>query len=136
VTLCDTGPMVALVDEGDQNHRRCVETLSLLPPRPLLTTWPCLTEAMHLLHRAAGIRAQNELWGFLADGVLQLHLPLENEWQRMRALMNQYADMPLDLADASLISIAETSGNRRLFSLDQRLRAAKIKNQHVFEVVP
>jgi len=54
----------------------------------------------------------------------------------MHELMNQYADMPLDLADASLISAAEQLGDRRLFSLDQQLRAVRIKNTHYFDVCP
>ena len=54
VTLTDTGPLVALVDKDDQHHAQATETLRRLPKVPLLTTWPCLTEAMYLLYQAIG----------------------------------------------------------------------------------
>lgn len=91
---------------------------------------------MHLLHRAGGLAAQNELWSFVADGLVRLHLPGNEEWRRMHALMNQYADMPLEMADASLASAAETLGVRSLLSLDGRLRAVQLANQRSFDMRP
>ncbi len=136
MTLCDTGPLVALIDRDDLHHQKCVDALASLPASPLVTTWPCLTEAMHLLNRAGGRPAQEELWGFLADGLIRLYLPGENEWQRLREFMIQYTDMPLDLADASLASAAEQLGDRRLFSLDQRLRAVKLSDGRTLDLLP
>jgi hypothetical protein len=91
---------------------------------------------MHLLYRASGRAAQEELWGLSADGLLRLHLPTEDEWQRIRELMHQYSDMPLDMADASLASASERLGNRTLFSLDQQLRALVLINDKTFDLVP
>ena len=136
VTLGDTGPLVALIDRDDPNHARCVATLSTLPPSPILTTWPCLVEAMYLLGRARGIEAQDELWGFLADGLIALHQPGPGEWGRMRELMNRYSDTPMDLADASLVSAAEAVGTCRVFSLDRHFHAYRIADRNAFEVVP
>lgn len=136
MTLCDTGPLVALIDTTDQYHQACVDGLAALPAAPLLTTWPCFTEAMHLLNRVGGIQAQNKLWEFVVSGLVEFCLPVPDEWRRMHELMNQYADLPLDLADASLISASEQLGDRQLFSVDSRLRAVRIGNRHVFDVVP
>jgi uncharacterized protein len=97
VTLCDTGPLVALVDQDDTHHARCVAALRTLPAQPLLITWPCLTEAMYLLWRAGGAPAQDELWGYLADALAVLHVPEAAEWTRLRVLMQQYQDTPMDL---------------------------------------
>ena len=72
MTLCDTGPLVALVDRDDPHHARCVAARQTLPAPPLLTTWPCLTAAMSLLWRAGGLPAQDALWGSLADGLVVL----------------------------------------------------------------
>jgi uncharacterized protein len=102
----------------------------------MVTTWPCLTEAMHFLFRAGGLEAQNRLWAMIADGVLSLYLSSSDEWLRMRDLMQQYADLPLDLADASLVSAAEQLNERQLFSMDQSLRAVRIQGRQFFEVVP
>ena len=81
--LCDTGPLVALIDRDDPYHTQSVETLSTLPVSPLLTTWPCLVEAMYLLWRGGGLPAQDELWSYLADGLVALHTPEVREWERM-----------------------------------------------------
>jgi uncharacterized protein len=136
VTLCDAGPLVALVDTSDQHHANCALALSLLPPSPLVTTWPCLTEAMYLLGRGGGIAGQSKLWTFLQNGLVTLYLPAPDEWRRIQQLMNQYADMPLDMADASLISASERLGDRRMFSIDSRLRTVQFGDRNVFDVVP
>lgn len=136
VTLCDTGPLVALVDRDDPHHARCVAALQTLPAQPLLTTWPCFTEAMYLLWRAGGLPAQDELWGYLADGLVVLHIPEATEWERIRALMQQYHDAPMDLADASLVTAAERFQLRRIFTLDRHFYAYRIDGRHPFDVIP
>ena len=136
MTLCDTGPLVALVDRDDPHHVRCVAALRTLPAQPLLTTWPCLTEAMYLLWRAGGVPAQDELWGYLADGLVVLHAPEAQEWARMRVLMQQYQDAPMDLADASLVVAAERLHLRRIFTVDRHFHAYRIDGTHPFDVIP
>jgi hypothetical protein len=89
-----------------------------------------------LFKRAAGVKGQNGLWSYLAGGVLRLHLPGEFEWQRIQQLMNQYADFPLDMADASLVSAAELLGQRRVFSIDERLRAVRLLSGNFLELIP
>lgn len=137
MTLCDTGPLVALIDQDDPHHSRCVAALDWLPAGALLTTWPCFTEAMYLLSRAGGLRAQDALWSYLTDGLVVLHVPeAAEEWQRMRTLMHQYHDTPMDLADASLVAAAERLGLRRIFTVDSHFRAYRIDGTDAFEVVP
>lgn len=136
MTLCDTGPLVALADADDPYHARCAAAAARLPSSPMITTWPCLTEAMHMLNRVGGINAQDKLWSLLLDGFLQLYLPQSGEWQRIYELMRQYADMPLDLADASLASAAEQTREHRLFSIDGGLRAVRLSDGDFFDIVP
>lgn len=134
--LCDTGPLVALIDGDDPYHDRCVAALSTLPGTPLLTTWPCLVEAMYLLWRAGGAQAQEELWGYLAEDLVILHTPEDGEWRRLRTLMQQYSDAPMDLADASLVSAAERLERSRMFTLDKHFYAYRINGKDPFEIVP
>jgi uncharacterized protein len=136
MTLCDTGPLVALVDRDDAHHAQCVATLQSLPTGGLLTTWACLAEAMFLLERELGWRGQDELWGYLSDGILRLHSPEEDEWRRMRILMRDYADSPMDLGDASLVAAAETLRQRRVFTIDKHFYVYRQRHGHAFEVVP
>jgi predicted nucleic acid-binding protein len=91
---------------------------------------------MYLLWRAGGLPAQEELWGYLADGLVVLHTPGTGEWERMRTLMRQYHDTPMDLADASLVVAAEQLNLSRMFTLDSHFYAYRIKGTQPFEVVP
>lgn len=91
---------------------------------------------MYLLWRAGGLPAQEELWGYLADGLVVVHRPEAREWERMRTLMRQYRDSPMDLADASLVAAAEKLNLRRIFTLDDHFYAYRINGTHPFTVVP
>src|ERR1044071_9693545 len=107
MTLCDAGPLVALVSGNDPHHTRCVAALDTLPAGGLITTWACFAEAMYLLARG-GWLAQDGLWRYLADRPLRLHVSSDAEWQRMRVSMHRYRDTPMDLADASIVAASET----------------------------
>lgn len=135
MTLCDTGPLLALLNTRDAGHARCMTTLPGLSS-PLVTTWPCLAEAMHLLGHLGGYQAQDRLWTFIERGVLQLHVNSPSGLQRMHALMAQYRDAPMDLADASLVAAAEALHVQRIFSLDRHFYAYRLPGSQAFEVVP
>ena len=115
--LVDAGPLVALIHRGDRHHEICQRALQSLD-EPMVTVWPAFTEAMYLL--GFSWQAQDALWQFVARKVLSF-LPLERaDFPRMRALMEQYQDLPMDLADAALVRAAEREGIRRIFTLDRR----------------
>jgi predicted nucleic acid-binding protein len=136
VILTDTGPLVALINRNDPNHGFCAEATKNLPRGPLVTTWPCFTEAMYLLHRAGGYPAQAALWLLREAGRLALHESGEAEMARMAALMAKYSDLPMDLADASLLAAAEQRGTRRVFTLDRDFRVYRFPDGAAVEVVP
>ena len=136
MTLTDTGPLVGLVDADDQHHFVCVAGLAELPPEPLLTTWPCLAEGMHMLGRRGGYRYQAALWDMYFDGRLVLHHPTSQEIARMAALMEQYRDMPMDFADASLVAASETLGLRTVFTIDRQFYVYRLGDGAVLQVVP
>jgi predicted nucleic acid-binding protein len=135
-TLADAGPLVALIDEGQgEAHRTCVAALKSLPG-PLVTTWPCFTEAMYLLGELKGWIGQETLWRFIERGALGIHLQTDSDAKRMRVLMEKYIDTPMDLADASLVAAAETLRVHRIFTLDSDFRIYRINAANAFEVVP
>jgi uncharacterized protein len=136
VTLCDAGPLIAIINEADENHARCVAELGHLPAGPLVTTWPCLTEAMYMVGRKAGFRGQEVLWSFLEFGPVVLDAPESEDTGRLRRLMRQYKDTPMDFADASLVAAAERLEIQRVFTVDRHFRAYRIHGRHAFEVVP
>lgn len=115
--LIDAGPLVALIDRSDPHHETCKATLPSLTD-PLASVWPVVTEAMYLL--AFSWRAQDGLWDLIASQTLVL-LPLDHgDAPRMRDLMHKYRDLPMDLADAALVRVAERERLRLIFTLDRR----------------
>src|SRR5947209_15228573 len=100
--LTDAGPLVAILDRGEQHHRVCVDCLAELSG-PMLTTWPAFTEAMYLLGEAGGRVAQSALWRLVVQGDVEIAGQGAEQAERMRALMDKYRDRPMDLADASLV---------------------------------
>ena len=134
--LIDTGPLVAVADQNDRNHAMCVGTAKLLPADPIVTTWPCFTEAMYLLFRAGGYPAQCRLWQLRSARSLVLHDLSAREVDRMVLLMDKYHDTPMDLADASLVATAERLDTKRVFTLDRDFRIYRLSDGSAFEIVP
>lgn len=56
--------------------------------------------------------------------------------QRSRDLMGKYADVPMDLADASLVALAESVKLNRVFTLDGDFHIYRMKTRRAFEVLP
>lgn len=135
MTLTDAGALVALVDKNQPQSARCRSTFATLS-LPLITTWPAFTEAMYLVYRIGGWPLQHNLWRYVEQGLLRLHSSTEAELKRMRQLMEQYRDTPMDLADASLVATAEVLKLSRIFTLDSDFYVYRINDTGVFEVVP
>lgn len=114
--LVDTGPLVALFDSRDGQHARCVRALKAIR-EPIVTTTPVLTEAFHMLGSASV--GSDRLREFVENGGLSVWFFDNSALTRAFELMELYADHPMDLADASLITAAEALGTRRVFTIDR-----------------
>lgn len=115
--LVDAGPLVALIHADDQEHERCKEVFESLK-EPMGTVWPAMTEAVYLL--GFSWQAQDALWEMVESDAVRV-LPLDHrDVPRMRELMRKYRDLPMDLADAALVRIAEREKSRRIFTVDRR----------------
>jgi len=115
--LVDAGPLVALIDRGDSHHQRCLQALANLR-EPLSTVWPAFTEAMYLL--GASAHAQRALWDMINTVGVRFAEVGPHDIPRMRELMWRYRDLPMDLADAALVRVAERESIRRIFTIDRR----------------
>ena len=115
--LVDAGPLVALLDQRDLHHVTCVTALRTLHD-PLITVWPAFTEAMYLL--GSSWPGQKALWSRVETEALTLAPLDESDATRMRELMEKYRDLPMDLADAALVRIAEREDLTRIFTLDRK----------------
>jgi predicted nucleic acid-binding protein len=133
--LTDAGPLVALIDRGEPDHARCRSALASLTG-PMLTTWPAFTEAIYLLGSAAGWSGQNPLRQLLLRGDLELATLDQRLIERSYALMDRYRDVPMDLADATLVVVAEDRSLTRIFTLNSDFQIYRVKGKRAIEIVP
>ena len=114
-TLLDTGPLVAWFDRSDQDHQACAGFFQR-HQGAFVSTWLVLTEVCHLI--PADLAPRFLSWVSLGG----LHLAeLDGsalEW--MATWMREYGDLPMDLADASLLWLAHQSGVHAIATLDRR----------------
>lgn len=131
--LVDAGPLVALIDRADPAHEACVDALRTLRD-PLLTAWPAFTEAMYLLR--GSWQAQKALWSRLETDALTLVSLDRGDASRMRELMEKFRDLPMDLAAAALVRVAERESLTRVFTLDRTHFSVYRAGRRRFMIVP
>jgi len=131
----DTGPLKAILDRKEPSHHACVDALKELSG-PLLTTWPVFTEAMHLLRPAGGWRAQQKLWEMHQRNLLMVVDLPSRAVERARNLMEKYSDVPMSLADATLVSLAELRNLPKIFTLDSDFGVYRFRGRRLFELIP
>jgi predicted nucleic acid-binding protein len=139
--IVDTGFWVALFNNKDQYHLIAQQTLAQYSSQPLITTWCVLTESCHLLLKRSsstyqGVEKQIKLMDVFQkhQGTFQLFNLEQIHLERIKLLMKQYQNLPMDLADASLVILAEYLGHGRIFSVDQRdFNTYRWKQNYPFE---
>jgi len=102
--IMDTGPWVALIDRSEERHKECVEWLREFKGN-ILSSEAVLTEVLYLLNFSP--RAQSAAIDFVLNGAIILVPPSFESLKRAKRLMAKYEDIPMDYADATLVSIAE-----------------------------
>jgi predicted nucleic acid-binding protein len=132
--LIDTGPLVAFFDKDDRYHTLCVELFKEIK-EPLVTTWPVLTECFYLLNFSWEV--QDSLWLFIQRGGVEIY-PIEKDLLiRCHELMKQYRNLPMDLADATLVAWADVFSISKIFTLDHKdFSIYRFKQKKRFTIIP
>ena len=113
--LIDSGPLIALFDAGDKWHDRIVEYLRTYHGR-LLTTWPVLTEVSHLLD--FNLQVQLDFLRWVERGGLEIYPLEQHHLESIIRMMDTYTDIPMDLADATLMYVAHREHLDTILSID------------------
>jgi predicted nucleic acid-binding protein len=122
--LVDTGPLVALFDPSDRDHERCRDKLDQLHRVELVTSLAVVTETTFLLDFSTEARRAFLL--FLSAGAVRIEPFGAADMARASALMDKYADQPMDFADATLVVLADRLDTRSIFTIDGDFRVYRI----------
>lgn len=132
MAIVDTGAWLALANPRDRFHGRVRQAFGAVR-EPLVTTLPVLTEVTHLLLARLGTDAMLRFVNGWAAGAFRVFDLTAAQVPRVATLMKKYADLPMDLADASLVLLAEALDDGRIISTDLRdFRTYKWKSRHPF----
>lgn len=134
--ICDTGPLVALLNKADDHHAACRSLFSTYPGR-LVVPGPILTEVCYMAESRLGSEAEARFLDSLAAGEFELEPVDSVDLLRMADLVRTYADFPLGAADASVVTVAERLKASRIATLDHRhFRAVRPVHCPAFELLP
>ena len=133
--MLDTGPWVAALDRRDAYHDWATAQFKQLA-LPFFTCEAVLTEASHLLRRARV--DPTVLFQLVKSGAVVVRYDVESDVARVEALMRQYADKPMDFADACLVHMSELWETSHVLTLDTKDFSVyrKHRNQRISLIIP
>jgi predicted nucleic acid-binding protein len=124
--IVDAGPLIALFDKDDKYHNSVIKFLKKFDGQ-LITSWPVITEVTHLL--SFNVNVQIDFLEWLKREAVAI-INLENiHLERIIQLSKKYSDVPMDLADSSLIVIAELTNITDIITIDSDYYIYKTKNK-------
>lgn len=129
--IVDTGPVVALLNGRDKHHAWAKEWFDSVEP-PLMTCEAVVSEACFLLRTFKG--GPQAVFALLERGVLELPFKLGSNQEAVRALMTRYADVPMSLADACLVRMAELDLKSTVLTLDSDFKIYRKNGRQVLPV--
>lgn len=130
--VVDAGPLVALLDATEREHRRIAQAVKGLPG-PFVTAEPALAEACFLLRHVKD--GPLTVLRLVRDGLVRVGLAVEPEAVALEALMTKYADVPMSLADACLVRLAELNASARVLTFDSDFHVYRRHRNRRIELV-
>ena len=118
LVLVDTGPLLALFNRTDRSHAAVTEWMQTNPRIKLVTTWCVLTEVCAMLSRREHNEAALDVVRWALRGGITVDGAPQDALVSVLAISERFADLPFDLADASIAEAAERMRIRRVLSID------------------
>ncbi|WP_433578025.1 type II toxin-antitoxin system VapC family toxin [Nocardia brasiliensis] len=126
--VCDTGPLVAVLNKNDADHQRCLDLLET-HPGPLLVPSPVLAEVCYFLETRVGPSVEASFLESIARGEIELVDLTRADLSRMAELVRKYADFPLGAVDAAILAVSERLDTHEVATLDRRHFSA-VRTRH------
>ncbi len=130
--IVDTGPLVAMLNRADSAHAWVVRTLQEIAP-PMLTCEAVLAEASYLTRGLPGVRAA--LIEMIGEGFLSIGMAVADHHSALLAMVRRYGNVPMSLADACLVRLAELNPQSTVFTLDSDFLVYRKNGRQVIEVL-
>ena len=132
LVIVDTGPLVALLNRQDTHHAWVVQQLADIQP-PMLTCEAVLAEATYLTRAVPQARAA--LIEMLGEGFLNIGMALAEQHRAILMLVRRYHDVPMSLADACLVRLAELYPQSPLLTLDSDFAVYRKNGRQVISTI-
>jgi uncharacterized protein len=116
--LVDSGPLIALFNAADSWHSHVLAWLQTNPQAQLHSTWPVATEVCALLARRIHNEAALDFLRWAQRGGITLQHAVEGSLTEVLRISERFADLPFDLADASIAETAARLKLRHVLSID------------------
>ena len=129
-SLIDAGPIIALFDNSDQYHNRVLSFIKEYRGR-LTTTWPVLTEVCYMLDFSR--KTQLDFLDWIMAGGLDIYNIQKWQIGGIKEWFDRYSDLPADLADCTLMEVAETENIESIITLDRDFSVYKLNNGKYLE---
>jgi len=114
-TIIDSGPLIALFDRSDAYHEKVLNFLKYYEGE-LISSWAVITEVSHMLDFNLWVQIDFLKWCEM--GGIKIYDISQNELREIRKMMEKYIDIPMDLADATLMYIASKENIKNIVSID------------------
>jgi uncharacterized protein len=134
IAVVDSGPLYAVSDADDDDHRRCRE---LLERGDLQLVVPALVvaEVTYMIGRRLGPKAESRFLAGLQG--IDVEAPADDDWKRIGELVRRYASFPLGGTDASVVVLAERLDTDVVVTLDRgHFGAVKPRHRASFRLLP
>jgi predicted nucleic acid-binding protein len=128
--LCDTGPLAAFFNRGDQFHSWAAAQFERLS-QPLVTCEAVISETVFLLLDDS--LSPDPVFVAIERGAIQVRFSAAEHWPDLRRLVRKYEDLPMSLADACLVRMAELACDCQVFTTDRHFR---IYRRHGRQIIP
>ena len=131
--IVDAGPLIALFDKTDQYHELVYNYMMNFHGQ-LITTWPVITEVLHMIDFNVNVQVDFMLW--VKSGGINIIDIKAHEITRIIELTNKYSNVPMDLADGSLIILSERYKLKEVLSIDSDFYIYRtMKNDYLTNVL-
>ena len=130
--IVDTGPLVALLNSSDKHHTWVVQQLGDIQP-PMVTCEAVLAEATYLT-RTVPV-ARTALVEMLGEGFLNIGMAVADHHSSLLTMVRRYNDVPMSLADACLVRLAELYPQSPVLTLDSDFVAYRKNGRQVIPII-